>query len=380
MPNYKVPPFIKRSGDALLYNGDGEFIFYVPEIYFERKGAEVIGEYVRLVGVMDYSIFKPNGSNIGLKRFDFPTVFLTKPCEIEKKKQIKLKSHMQPDDFRLLHYKQDDVIVVNVHVPQEIQNVEDFYTIFTTGHLPVTIPYDKMQDYFEESMNLNGGSYGLSLQMFGVIISEMCRSATNLDVPFRLSHDTNMTNYRSLNIRDVPKYISAYSSITSENWDNAVTGALTSTKVSNSPMEKLLMGEAADINTDDVNIEKTKNQYSIKMNGKIVSKLRHYDYHIKDFNWVLVSDVDTDPDYRKKGLASRLIDELYSDITKDDPNKGLYVLVTKDNEKGINLYTKTGFKKVRSYKIKNNSGNDGDYFIMAKGKGDMRKFNTMTFS
>ena len=41
MSDYQVPKFIKRSGDALLFSGEGEFLFYVPETFFERKTAEI---------------------------------------------------------------------------------------------------------------------------------------------------------------------------------------------------------------------------------------------------------------------------------------------------------------------------------------------------
>lgn len=40
----------------------------------------------------------------------------------------------------------------------------------------------------------------------------------------------------------VPKYISPFSSITSENWDDAVVNAIINDKTVDSPMEKILMG------------------------------------------------------------------------------------------------------------------------------------------
>ena len=66
MSNYQVPKFLKRDGDALLFNEEGQFVFYVPEIYFDRKDAQIKGEYINLLGILDYTIFNKNGSNIGL--------------------------------------------------------------------------------------------------------------------------------------------------------------------------------------------------------------------------------------------------------------------------------------------------------------------------
>ena len=240
---YKIPKFLKRKDDSLLFSSteNEEFVFYVPEIYFERKDAIIVGEYVNLLGILDYTIFNKNGKHSGLKTFYFPTVFLSKPYTIEKLKNVKLTENSDIQDYRLLKFKNGDPIVVSVKVPQTIENVEEFYKLFLTGHLPTTISYDRMQNYFIDSMKLNGFDYGISLQMFGIVISEMCRDKNDITKPFRLSKESNMKNYKAVSIKDIPKIISPYASITSENWDEAVVNAITTKGSKNSPMEKLLM-------------------------------------------------------------------------------------------------------------------------------------------
>ena len=129
---------------------------------------------------------------------------------------------------------------------------------------------------------------------------------------------------------------------------------------------------------DDVTnkpIIKTKNTYMIKNDkGTIISKLKYYEYKVKNFDWILMADLDTKPDYRGKGLATKLINELYNDITKNT-NKGLYMFVKSDNRTAIRLYTKLNFKKVKNYTLE-----DGEYIIMAKGNADMSQFDKMNFS
>lgn len=239
---YNVPSFLKRDGNALLFNEDGQFVFYVPELFFDREDAQIKGEYVNLIGILDYTIFDKNGKNIGLKRFNFPTVFLCKPSKIEKVKNLRLKEAVEPQDYRLLIFEKGDAVVVNVKVPQNIANVEDFYRIFITGKLPTTIPYNKLHEYFVDSIELNGSSYNISLQMFGIVISEMCRDAKDPSTAFRHTNFTDNMSYRAISIKDLPKYISPMSSITSENWDLGVVGAIMNPTDVSSPMEVLLMG------------------------------------------------------------------------------------------------------------------------------------------
>jgi len=239
---YNVPSFLKKDGDSLIFNKPGEFIFYVPEIYFDRGDALVVGEFINIIGIMDYAIFDEKGKTDGLKRFYFPTVFLTKPSSMDKQKNVKLTKSQPATDYRLLRYKQGDTIVVSTRVPQSPANIEDFYKIFLNAKLPTTIPVGKLQDYFIDNVNYNGEDYGVSIQVFGFIIGEMARDPNNLHKAFRHTNYTDPTAYRCMPITDLPKYISPTQSITSQNWDNAIIGAIMNPSDVDSPMEKLLMG------------------------------------------------------------------------------------------------------------------------------------------
>ena len=234
-----IPKFLKRDGDSLLFNQEGELIFYIPEMYFSRNYAIIIGEYVNLLGVLDYAIFDEKGKHSGLKPFRFPTVFLCKPGEMEKVKNVKLTEHVEAQDYRLLKFRKGDQVVVSVKVPEMVANAEEFYKLFTSGKMPTTIKYDEIQDYFLENIRLNGADYGISIQLFGIIIGEMCRDPKDPSKLFRHTSMSNMTAYQMLNIREVPKYISPFTSITSENFDDSLVNAIINKNTKYSPMEKL---------------------------------------------------------------------------------------------------------------------------------------------
>lgn len=246
MANFKAP-FLKQKEDALYFNGDGEFVFLVPELYFNTsKCATIEGEFVYLMGAIDYTILKNGETDVTKKinRFFFPTMFYTKPGKIEKVKGLHING--EPEDFRLLRYKDngDDQIVTSVKVPQDVENVERLDALFVKGgHINKTIPYDELQNYFFEAMSLNGGSYKISAQLFGIVISELCRDPKNLGQPFRWSKtlDSDMNAYKPIKVTEVPKYISPYQSIISENWDDAVIGAIMNDSKIASPMEKIMI-------------------------------------------------------------------------------------------------------------------------------------------
>ena len=241
----EIPKFLKQEEDSLIFDGEGEFQFIVPEDYFTTKNAFLIGDLVNIIGILDYTIVSPNGKNNGLNPFKFPTVMLTRPSAIEKLKQVKLVKTAPIDDYRIFHYRKGDQVIVSTKVPQDIQNVEDIMKLFLiSGHIPCTIPYDKIQDYFPESIRLNGSNFEVDLHLFGVMISELCRTKGDLETPFRLSKNNNMLDYQPMSVKEIPKLVSPFESLISENWDRSVQGAiLTKGKTSNSPLEKILMGQ-----------------------------------------------------------------------------------------------------------------------------------------
>lgn len=238
--NNKIPPFLKKDGDSLLFNTDGEFVFYVDEMQFDRNFAEIIGDKIKLLGIITYQIIDKNGKKGKIKLFDFPTIFLTSPSHIEKKKNLQL-GKQAPSDYRILHYKKGDKIVVSTRVPMIIQNSEIFYRIFLTGKLPTSIPYDQLADYFIENIHLNGGDYGIIMQLFGIIVSKVCRKSDDLQTEFRLTDMKDMNDYQFISIKQVPEYVSAFSAVTSENIDESIVHGIINKKKVYSPLERLMM-------------------------------------------------------------------------------------------------------------------------------------------
>lgn len=237
---YQIPPFLKRDKDSLLFNQDGELIYYIPEDYFTIKAAELNKEYVELFGLFYYSIFDSKGKSSGLKIFKFPTVFLCKPYEIEKVKGLSLTKTSEPSDYRLLKFKKNDQVVSCVYCIQSVSYTELFFKLFDTAKIP-NINYEDLYKYFNQSLNINGADFGLNAQMYGIVVSELCRDSRNKQKLFRHTDMKDMTDYQFISIKDIPNNVSPYTAISSENWDESISAALSIKNAKDSPMEKLMM-------------------------------------------------------------------------------------------------------------------------------------------
>lgn len=236
-----IPRFLKRDGRSLLFKDEGELVFYIPQYYFERGYITVDGRNMRLLGLFNYKLFNKDGKDIGgLRFFNFPSVFGCIPGDVEEVKRLKLAPSLPTDDYTLLKFRKDDVVVESTKVPQSTDNMELFLKMVNSGKLPNAIPYNELHDVFVENAKLNGESYGVSMQIIGVIISELCRSTGSIARPYRLSSSNDYNAYTTMNVADISNYTSPFAAVTGDNWNRALGAAILSKNGKESPLEKAI--------------------------------------------------------------------------------------------------------------------------------------------
>lgn len=248
----QVPSFSRIDGKSLVYDkNDGSvFEYYVPEDFFSNTKvfiAAIDGQYVTFIGICNYQIVNKSGKVIEFGTFDCPTMVMCKPYEIEKVKHITLGNAKEASDYRVLRFGYNDEIISELRVPQMTDNVEIFFKLAVlTAKIPNTIPYDKIWEIFIENGRLNGFSYNLNAQLFGIIVRAICRDKNNIKVPFSYTDMKDMHDYRLISILKVPNYISPYVAATSQqNFDEHLRSAILmrdipDEELPNSPIEKIV--------------------------------------------------------------------------------------------------------------------------------------------
>lgn len=244
----EIPQFTKLVKEKLLYDGEGEFLFFVPENYFvdvkQNPIAQIYGQYVTLVGIIDWAIINKSGKIGEVHPFMFPSIFMCKPNRIEKVKNYKI-GNTPARDYRIFHFKKGDEIVSDINTPNIIDNVETTFgmLVISGNKMPNTIPYNHLHEYPPESMKLNGDNYGINAQLFGIMYSELCRDPKDPMKPFRCGDMENETAYKRVSIKQIPNYISPYVAFTNENQDEAIMAAILmddESKYKESPLEKIV--------------------------------------------------------------------------------------------------------------------------------------------
>lgn len=245
MADNGLPSFIRQEKEALIFNGkDQEMLAYIPEKFFDRNIAEIEGNVVNLLGIFPYTVQdKKTGKNIGLKNFRYPTPIYTEPYRIDKVKQISLTKNSMPEDYRIFRYQDGDAVVSNVQTVQFVGNVEKVINMFyILGYIPNTIKYTDLVDYIFETMHINGNDCELNAQIVGITISEVCRGINDISKPYRLTKTSDENAYRSISIKEVSKFTSAYTALISEDFDESLMYALMNNDPKETPLERVLVG------------------------------------------------------------------------------------------------------------------------------------------
>ena len=241
----KLPAYLKHGDkDSIVYSGEGYMKFFIPEKYFDREYCEIDGDIIKVIGIFTYAIYDKNDKPIGgLKNMLYPNVFWTRPSESVKETGIKLTKNNDVSDYRVLKYYNGDTVILSTKVPKVVGNVELFFKMLTSGVIPNNIPYDDIVNMVFDNATMNGYNYQVPASLAGVIVGKLCRSRSDIYTPYRLSGSNDQNNYTMVSIKDIPKFTSAFTSVTSENWDESIANALVNKSNTYSPLEKLFMGD-----------------------------------------------------------------------------------------------------------------------------------------
>ena len=101
--------------------------------------------------------------------------------------------------------------------------------------------YKELHELYLQNIALNGDAYPVSAQLLGIIVSETARDPKDVTVPYRLSKNKS-AGYKLVSIKDIPKLISPFTSLTSENWDESIVNAIVNDDkgYKESPLERLM--------------------------------------------------------------------------------------------------------------------------------------------
>lgn len=210
--------FLKETEDKAVIFTCPHAEIDVPQDYFDKSIAEMIGKDVNMFGLFEIKVYDtedPDEHDKFRKIFykHFGMVFCSPSSIVEKRDD-------NGEKIMTLVFKQGDTFIKNTMIAVDTKVATKMLDLMTLGYLPPVFPYEEIAQYWTDVNTFNGVKIGsMSQASIELIVSEVARDPRDPSKTFRqkLRDDpkTDRLGWKLINIRQIPRYSSTFASISS---------------------------------------------------------------------------------------------------------------------------------------------------------------------
>ncbi len=194
----------------------------IPQDYFDKRIAEMIGKDVNLFGLFEIKVYDTNiideddiNEHTEYKTYFFKHkgMIYCSPSVIKEKRDPKT-----GEKILTLVFRHSDVLIKNTTIAVDTEVASKMLDLMTLGYLPPIFPYEDIAQYWSDVNAFNGVKIGsMSQASIELIVSEVARDPKNLAKTFRSklrdNPNTDRNGWKLINVREIPKYTSVFASI-----------------------------------------------------------------------------------------------------------------------------------------------------------------------
>lgn len=224
---------------------------YIPESLFNKDDNENAlyredGQGFRCIGIAnmrffdDYDFTRETGK---LYTLAFPSNITIYPTSSSVEK---LTINGIEDKYRVMYFEKGD-IVMPASGKQDPLNCELFISLLISGKIPNTINYPDVLRLWNLNFEINGYDPGVADVLKQMVIAKLYRDPNDYSKEFRLgagSGKYNMTEYVTLNPRELTANSSVFAGLAFEDFGNALNSgllmSLRNTEQHRSPIEEVI--------------------------------------------------------------------------------------------------------------------------------------------
>ena len=237
----------KKEGDDIIFVGKYMEI-YIPEFYFEKDIAELVGDHFKTFGLLNFRTFADiDGTKpYKIRTFNLPVELYTYPSGGYEVKNLDLIGKGEEKYYVAKYYNTDKLCSAKLVAAK--MSFRSFLEILMAGKLPGTLPYNSVMDIWQKNFMLTDVNFDIPDVIKEIVLSQIYRSKKDINVPFAkvIGKDpkTNPYDYVTASPRQITKLSSTYSGIAFEDFNQMVASGINNTKTNKkevpSPMEPIL--------------------------------------------------------------------------------------------------------------------------------------------
>ena len=245
----KILELVKQE-NSIIFNGDLMNI-YVPKYYFDRGLATYNGKYVNTMGMFIFEITTQEKFSSN-KDGAFHTLKLPVKINFDYDSTFKIKRKINKFDsesYVVFSLLKGNIFLDNIYTERKASSCRDFVVgMLHSGSIPNFIKYDDIIKLYLMSMSITNTNLRNTPAIYETIISEICRSKSNIRIPFRKvagkNANVDMYDYKTTNIKNIASLNSTFSDVTFEDINRSLITSVGKTlngeKESESPIEKTI--------------------------------------------------------------------------------------------------------------------------------------------
>lgn len=242
--------FLKIENNSVIFKGT-VCRAYIPEVNFKRNVATIIDTDIQTMGIFKLYIFNDLEVPRDIDRdkadhillFKLPMTITMCPVKFWTQNVIEESDSGNIDNedgetrntsecvkYYVLEFHNESTLIKTLTLVKDIYNVKSMLNIIFNNQLPREIGYVDGVKMWMECSEINGyGALKSNSSLLEMIISTLYRNPTNLAEPFRVYINKNpnaINDFKSIRLVDIPKYVSAFGSISSGDPVRGITSSI----------------------------------------------------------------------------------------------------------------------------------------------------------
>lgn len=226
--------FAEKEGNIVF---TGKYMeLYIPQFYFDKDIATVIGDHFSYFGVANFRVFddidgkKPQNK---LETLKLPTIIISYPTGGFDTQNLDLVGKGEKESYHVLKFYTDDIICAKT-LPATAQAFRAFLEALMAGKLPGTLAYSSIIDIWNKNFEMNNVNFDISETIKEIVITELYRWKKDITVKFSkvIGKDPKTSEYDYITIspREVTRLTSTYAGLTFEAFDDMLVSGINNLK------------------------------------------------------------------------------------------------------------------------------------------------------
>ena len=218
-----VEKIFREVGDSLVVDS-ARVEVHIPQSYFSDEISEWFGDKLKTICIFKFRSFA-DGESKGTDHIMLMPVeaVISYSDRSETESETGDDGDGQTEKIQVLHLERGDVFIENLNITKSADAVKRFVNLLHGGHLPRSIPYEKVMQFYFDCLDINGVDLEVPSVILEAIVSELYRGGDEQSLPFRRSKGKT---YRPVNIKRLAALNSSWAAVAFEDMGQALVSSV----------------------------------------------------------------------------------------------------------------------------------------------------------